>query len=225
MKKKFTMFRYQRQKGFTLIEMIVSLGIFSIVAVVALGALIKIISANKKAQTLQSAMTNLNYALESMSREMRMGTNFICKNEISPVINNNDQVSSCSNISNNADPTIIAFKSSYKNSKASAPKTNTCNLTYAYGFIKNGDFWDIGKVTQPNTGENCNESINKNDFSVNASILDPSVKITGYYVNVTSVSAQYPLVTIRISGYVGVRELERTYFDVQTAVAARIAND
>jgi len=219
------MFRYQRQKGFTLIEMIVSLGIFSIVAVVALGALIKIISANKKAQTLQSAMTNLNYALESMSREMRMGTNFICKNEISPVINNNDQVSSCSNISNNADPTIIAFKSSYKNSKASAPKTNTCNLTYAYGFIKNGDFWDIGKVTQPNTGENCNESINKNDFSVNASILDPSVKITGYYVNVTSVSAQYPLVTIRISGYVGVRELERTYFDVQTAVAARIAND
>ena len=225
MKKKSTMFRYQRQKGFTLIEMIVSLGIFSIVAVVALGALIKIISANKKAQTLQSAMTNQNYALESMSREMRMGTNFICKNEISPVINNNDQVSSCSNISNNADPTIIAFKSSYKNSKASAPKTNTCNLTYAYGFIKNGDFWDIGKVTQPNTGENCNESINKNDFSVNASILDPSVKITGYYVNVTSVSAQYPLVTIRISGYVGVRELERTYFDVQTAVAARIAND
>ena len=222
MKKKFTMFRYQRQKGFTLIEMIVSLGIFSIVAVVALGALIKIISANKKAQTLQSAMTNLNYALESMSREMRMGTNFICsKNETNPVINNNDPVSLCS-ISNNADPTIIAFKSSYKNSKANAPTTNTCNLTYAYGFIKNGDFWDIKKATHAQNSDSCAEAIIQGGYT---SILDPNVKITGYYVNVASVSAQYPLATIRVSGYVGVRELERTYFDVQTAVSARIMND
>jgi hypothetical protein len=33
------------------------------------------------------------------------------------------------------------------------------------------------------------------------------------------------LATIRISGYVGAREQERTYFDVQTAVSARIASN
>ncbi|MES2216744.1 MAG: type II secretion system protein, partial [Patescibacteria group bacterium] len=67
------------QKAFTLVEMIVALGIFSIVAVVALGALVKILSVNQKAQTLHQAMTNLNFSLESISRELRTGASLHCE--------------------------------------------------------------------------------------------------------------------------------------------------
>ncbi len=62
--------------GFTLIEMIVSLGVFTVVALVAVGALMKIMDANRKALTLKTAINNLNFALESMSREMRVGTDY-----------------------------------------------------------------------------------------------------------------------------------------------------
>src|SRR3989344_1570356 len=65
-------------KGFTLLEMIVSITIFTVVALVAVGALLKVVDANKKAQSLKSTINNLNFALDSMSREMRVGSNYFC---------------------------------------------------------------------------------------------------------------------------------------------------
>ncbi|MCA9359669.1 prepilin-type N-terminal cleavage/methylation domain-containing protein [Candidatus Kaiserbacteria bacterium] len=66
------------QKGFTLIEMIVSLGVFSVVITIAVGALLGLISANEQLQAEQSVMTNLSFALDSMTREIRTGTNYFC---------------------------------------------------------------------------------------------------------------------------------------------------
>lgn len=67
-----------RQKGFTLIEMIVSLGVFAVVVVVAVGALLSIISTNRQLQAEQSVMTNLAFALDSMTREIRTGYAYFC---------------------------------------------------------------------------------------------------------------------------------------------------
>ncbi len=68
----------QKEKGFTLIEMIVSLGVFSIVITIAVGALLVIISTNKQLQTEQSVMSNLAFAMDSMTREMRTGYSYVC---------------------------------------------------------------------------------------------------------------------------------------------------
>ncbi len=68
------------KKGFTLIEVMVSVSIFSIVMLVATGAVFSIVEANKKAHTLKSVMTNLNFALESMARDIRVGSQFSCNN-------------------------------------------------------------------------------------------------------------------------------------------------
>lgn len=57
----------------------VSITIFSIVMLVSIGALLSIIDANRKAQSLKSVMNNLNFALENMSRNIRVGTNYHCK--------------------------------------------------------------------------------------------------------------------------------------------------
>ena len=61
-------------KGFTLIELIVSIGIFTVVVIVALGAIITIIDANRKARTLTTVMNNLNFTMESMTRAIKTGT-------------------------------------------------------------------------------------------------------------------------------------------------------
>jgi prepilin-type N-terminal cleavage/methylation domain-containing protein len=69
---------YQQQSGFTLVEMIVSLTLFSVVITITVGALLSLIGSNDQLRTEQSVMTNLAFALDSMSREIRTGTYFFC---------------------------------------------------------------------------------------------------------------------------------------------------
>jgi prepilin-type N-terminal cleavage/methylation domain-containing protein len=66
------------QSGFTLIEMIVSLSIFAIVITVSVGALLVLVGTNQRLQGEQSAMTNLSFALDSMTREIRTGSSYYC---------------------------------------------------------------------------------------------------------------------------------------------------
>ncbi|MEI6304602.1 MAG: type II secretion system protein [Candidatus Taylorbacteria bacterium] len=218
MKKEFSIFTNKYSKGFTLVEMIVSLAIFSIVAVVALGALMKIIGANKKAQTLQSAMTNINFALESMSREMRVASKFACFNSENAGIQPSDTFSAgnCTSgllsESNVPNPVTIAFKSSHIGDGNNGVK---CNLIYAYSlsYDINKKRWNMKKATQGN----CNSAINSNSYT---SIIDDKVIITDWYVKMTN--EKYPRMLIRLSGYVGDQEINKTFFDVQTAVASRL---
>ena len=65
-------------RGFTLIELMVSLALFSVVMVISIGSLLIMIDANAKAQALYSSMTNMSFALDSMTREMRTGYHYYC---------------------------------------------------------------------------------------------------------------------------------------------------
>ncbi len=64
--------------GFTLIEIMVAVSIFSIVMVIAIGAVLAIVSANRKAAALNSVITNLNFAIEGMVRDLRTGVSYNC---------------------------------------------------------------------------------------------------------------------------------------------------
>ena len=66
------------ERGFTLIEMIVAVALFSIVMLVSVGTLLALVGANRKAQALQSVMNNLNVALDGMVRSIRMGSDYHC---------------------------------------------------------------------------------------------------------------------------------------------------
>ncbi len=68
----------QNEKGFTLVEILVAVGIFAVIVMMSLGALANIFDANRKSQSLKTIMTNLNFAVEIMTREMRFGTNYHC---------------------------------------------------------------------------------------------------------------------------------------------------
>lgn len=65
-------------RGFSLIELMVSISIFTIALLVSSGAILSVLSANKKSQTLQVVMDNLNVSLESMTRDIRFGSKYFC---------------------------------------------------------------------------------------------------------------------------------------------------
>lgn len=67
---------WKLNSGFTLVEMIVAIAVFAQVMLVATGSLLSIIAANQKAQALQTVMNNLNFALDTMARDMRTGYHY-----------------------------------------------------------------------------------------------------------------------------------------------------
>jgi len=68
----------QKNKGFTLVELMVSLGLFAVVMTMSASAVLTILAANARSQSSSSVMTNLNIALESMTRDIRTGTTYTC---------------------------------------------------------------------------------------------------------------------------------------------------
>lgn len=66
------------QKGFTLIELMTALSIFAVVMTISMGSILGIFDANRKSRSIRAVMTNLNLAVESMSKEMRYGKKYHC---------------------------------------------------------------------------------------------------------------------------------------------------
>ena len=115
------------QSGFSLIEMIVSLAVFSIVITVAVGALLMLVATNQQLQGEQSVMTNLSFTLDSMTREIRTGTHYYCDSQGS--INGNNNIF---NPSNNMD-TILGL------SNSDCPNGSTGARFQGLAFIEGGD--------------------------------------------------------------------------------------
>ncbi len=72
-------FRVSQQReafGFTLLEMVVAIGIFTMIIVIAIAAVIGISEAELKSRNIQSIQDNLRFSLEAMTKELRTGINF-----------------------------------------------------------------------------------------------------------------------------------------------------
>ncbi len=95
--------KFQSKRGFTLIELMVSTSIFMIVMLVAIGSLLVTSNAAKKSYSLNFTMDNLGFAVESMSRSLRMGTNYTCSSS-SIILGSNLLPKDCPN-----GGTMIAF--------------------------------------------------------------------------------------------------------------------
>ena len=68
--------KIQAKRGFTLVEIMVSVAIFSIVVTAGMGALMSMLGAYKFSQKQKKSADNVNYFLENMTREIRLGYNY-----------------------------------------------------------------------------------------------------------------------------------------------------
>ena len=180
--------------------MIVSLAIFTIVALVAIGALLKVVDANKKSQSLKVAINNLNFALESMSREMRVGSNYYCTSG-SFNLTNDHQLPSPLFCNPGASDWVIAFYSSQSG--------GTCSLVHAYHFSGG----TIEKAEQPS----CDS-----DMGLFTPIISSDLTFQTATVQVQTGSSIQPYARFHFKGYSGVKEKNRSYFDIQTSVSQRV---
>jgi prepilin-type N-terminal cleavage/methylation domain-containing protein len=64
--------------GFTLIELLVSIGLFGVVALIASSSLVVLIDANDRTQQLSTAISNLSFSLDAMTRNIRTGLEYHC---------------------------------------------------------------------------------------------------------------------------------------------------
>lgn len=64
--------------GFTLIELMVAVGLFAIVMLLASGAYLTMIALNQQAQNITGGIDNLSFAIETMTRSIRTGSGYSC---------------------------------------------------------------------------------------------------------------------------------------------------
>lgn len=82
--------------GFTLVELMVATTLFTIIMLMGVGSLIVSSNSAKAAQRLRIAVDNVNFAMESMTRELRTGSYYYCPPGIGTVsIPAENSVSDC----------------------------------------------------------------------------------------------------------------------------------
>ena len=69
-------FLLSRKKGFTLIELVVAVGLFSIIVAIAIGGFIRALRTERQVTGLLSANSNVSLAIEQMAREILTGYDF-----------------------------------------------------------------------------------------------------------------------------------------------------
>ena len=72
------MSRRTPRRGFTLVELIVSVGLFTIVVTIAMTAYLRLITIDKAARATSDVVTNLSFVVDSISRSARTGTAYNC---------------------------------------------------------------------------------------------------------------------------------------------------
>lgn len=187
-----------KKRGFTLIELMVSVAIFSIVMTIALGALLAMSESDRKAQTLKSVVNNLNFAMDSMSRSIRTGSFYHCGDaSVLPYASSRD----CSTPSNTFAHLTAQFSTVIY-------KLETSNAT-----LCNQPASSVGCITRSLDGG-----------TTFYPITAPEVYITTLSFYVTGAQTQYmqPKVTILMSGTVNVSLTQRSDFNLQTSVTQRL---
>jgi prepilin-type N-terminal cleavage/methylation domain-containing protein len=200
-------YRIQTKKGFTLIEMIVVVGIFSVVMTIAMGAIFTIVSANKSAQALASVMDNLNSALDTMSRNTRFGSSFQC-NGTNISISRGGQ-SSCP--TGNTWFGLIPY----------APGGVEQPLT-VYKFIKPSGS-DTGSIWRCQAASKNATSFNGDSNCVLVTAPEVLIEKLTFFIDGTTVRQQQPRVFMQLQGYVLSGTTKQPFY-VQTLISQRTLN-
>jgi prepilin-type N-terminal cleavage/methylation domain-containing protein len=198
--------------GFSLIELLVSIALFSVVITMSVGTMIVLLDANAKAQNMNVLMTNLSFALNSMSREIRTGFSYHCdysavEAAIPTPIETNDCPDGGTRLS------VVETDNSLTGGPRGSYDIGS-RVTYYYvpSYFSNGNGAILRRVGTRGALPLTSEEINITEFSLLVVGADPG-PLDG---------AHSPRVRLLIAGEAGEIEGLDTSFRLQTTVTQRL---
>ena len=184
-------------RGFTLIEMLVSIALFAVTVTISMGSLLVLVDANAKSQSVQIAVTNLSFALDTMTRQLRTGTDIYC------ATNRNS-------VTTGAPPGTL--RSGNRNCGTGETLAFTDSRTgWRYAYTLNGS--SIQRKVDDNTARGEWQNIT----GQNIRITDLDFEVSGS----SDADLAQPTVTIYVSAEVGDIAGFGTTLEVQTSVTQR----
>ncbi len=197
----------KKQAGFTLIEMIVVVGLFSVVLTIAMGAIFTVVNANKTSQGLAAVMDNLSGALDVLSRNTRFGNFYQCGD-----LNGFTAIAEPGAHNCGTGNPVFAFH----------PYNKAANVMWAYKFIKNTE--TTGRLWR------CEGTSGSSDITSSSTggcdpVTASEVYLTNikFYVDGTTVQQQQPRVFIIVDGYALSGTIQQP-FSIQTLISQRTLN-
>jgi prepilin-type N-terminal cleavage/methylation domain-containing protein len=197
--------------GFTLVEMLVSVALFTIVMTIGLSVILSVVDGNKKTQSINSVVNNLNSSIDSMVRDMKTGIEYRCNhdgNDHLPITKGN--ASDCTN-SSESSPSI-SFISTITGTERSV------KYEYVPPNETSGVVGYISKVTCPPPLQGpCSDPIR---------ITSPEINVTDMRMYVKAgINGQYqPGILLVIGGTARINPTTVSNFYIQTFVSRRVLN-
>ena len=180
-----------KKAGYTIIETMIAVAIFTIIVVIGMGALLNANNLYNKSKNMRSIMDSLSYTMDDMSRSLRTGYDYYC-------IQGGQQV-----------PSYGYAPSSGSNCMGVAFEPQGGGPVWAYRITQQGTIQkttDDGNTWVQLTPDEITIDINVSAFSVIGAELPPDI--------------QQPFVIIRLKGQINYKTIT-TPFSLQTSVSQR----
>lgn len=206
------------QKGFSLVEMLVAVALFSMVVLMSLAAMTTLLDANKKARSLKLAVDNVNFVLDDIARNIRQGSKFFCQSSVSSPIN-----------VYSADSRISTRDCTYAK--------NDLNSGGSYLGFRDKDLKWIFYRFDGNANPKCLRKKTTTDswgayednFSIGYNCITPTelaIDRFRFYVYNSGAVNKQPYVVIAIQGTAGgVKQSTQVQFSLMTSISQRLHHD
>lgn len=208
-------FSSQNQKGFTLVEVMIAVGLFVVIMVFGIGSVLSTNNSHKKSQSQRAINDNLSFVIEDMSRNIRLGSNYRCPINPGSVSNSDGysfSISSVDYLTQDCVPGDEAFSISFD--PMNANKSDVTDISEQMGYFIFDD-GAIYKMSQNTFGGSIHNFIRITSPEI---VIDRSK--SGFTVIGTQTVGVQPRVIIRLSGTVKYKNIV-TPFDIQTTVSQR----
>ncbi len=210
--------KIENQKGFTLVEVMIAIGLFVVVMVFGIGSVLSTNTAHKKSQSQRAINDNLSFVTEDMSRNVRLGSNYRCPMDLGTIFNDDE----------------YSFQVSTIDALGQDCAVGDEGLSLSFDPM-NANFDDPADTTDQMGYVIYNNAIYKTSASTFDGSVHTFIRITppevvidesksGFTVIGTESTSTQPRVIVRLSGTVNYKNIT-TPFDIQTTLSQRLLEE
>ncbi len=195
-----------KESGFTLIEMIVATSVFVVIILIVVGGLISLNNESRKARSVRLVTDNLSAAIDSMSRNIRMGSYYHCGCPGSVGYPNAPLDCPMTDALGGGGDQCFAFESQFGNQTLLTDQ-------YVYRLFNH-------RIQRSKTGGDASDP----DSFVDLTAKEITINDLRFYVSGTAPDTHQPVVTLVMRGTASVTPKISTDFNIQTTLGSRTPN-